>query len=191
MQDPNTSAEDVQLIGYIYGLFAADQPIYLWECRYIGKTRQTLKEWLWRHESEVASGKLTKRCNWFRSVLTRGSHVEMRVLETHVAPDKVALDAILMPREKAWIAEGRRQGWRLTNGTDGGEGVVGDELTEENRRNISKGRQGRVTKDETRAKLSAASKGRTHPPETRAKLSEINKGNQNALGRVWTPEQRA
>ncbi len=191
--------------GYLYGLFASDEPMLLWECRYIGETTQPLKDRLRVHNGDARRGVKSKRCNWIKSVVARGASVEMRVFETHQAIDKRTLKAKLHEREIIWIAEGRRQGWRLTNGTNGGDGVVGLVVSEENRRKTSElmkgnkygvggtGPLGHKWTDEARAKQSAAKKGKplNLSDETRSALIKRMQGNTYTLGYEHTPETRA
>lgn len=174
------------MIGYIYGLFDSRRPLHLWEMRYIGKTIQAPNERLTGHRSDCnkVGGKRRWVCNWFAKVEREGGTVVIRILETHEAEDKESLNALLGPREVAWIAEGRSQGWDLTNGTDGGEGMVGYHHTSEAKAKISKANSN--PSPETRARKSVANRNRS--PEARAKLSESSKGNQHGLGYKHTPE---
>jgi hypothetical protein len=62
---------------------------------------------------------------------------------------------------------------KLTNLTDGGEGLAAHVFTEEHRRNISLGLTGKKLSLETRAKQSESAKRRVRPPmsdETKAKI---------------------
>lgn len=87
------------------------------------------------------------------------------------------------------ISQLRREGYELTNGTDGGEGAAGAKRTEETKLRMSaslKGKNlGRKHTPETCAKLSAAHKGKVFSKETRLKLSEA------AKGKIKTPEHCA
>jgi len=59
--------------------------------------------------------------------------------------------------ERYYITKMKREGWKLTNLTSGGEGVVGYEFTEEHKRKLSEIRLGIKLSEETRSKM----KGRT------------------------------
>lgn len=181
------------MIGYIYGLFDSRQESSLRNCRYIGKILQPPSKRLGVHLREAASGNRTRRSNWIKSVLSSGGEVVIRVLEIHESSDKEKLNPILCEREKLWIAGGRRQGWNLTNGTDGGEGIVGHKHTEETKEKMRVAATGRINSPETRAKMSATHKkmpGRPQTLATRAKLSTLRIGNQHALGHKQSPETK-
>ena len=65
---------------------------------------------------------------------------------------------------------------KLTNFTDGGEGVSGMICSAETRTKISNATKGKTRSEETRNKMSAWQIGRTLPAETKAKISTANKG---------------
>jgi predicted GIY-YIG superfamily endonuclease/plasmid stability protein len=111
--------------------------------------------------------------------------------------------------EKLLISCFKDMGHTLVNLTDGGEGVLGRVVTEEHRRNISKGRTGvklgeaaranikaskQFVSQETRAKISAAQKGKTLSDEHRTKISAGLKANSVQISKNSTnisPETRA
>lgn len=64
----------------------------------------------------------------------------------------------------------------LVNLTNGGEGVVGNVLSDEIKKKLSNAFKGRKHTKETKAKLSLASTGRKASDETKAKLSLAKKG---------------
>lgn len=142
--------------GYIYGLFASDEP---WRCRYIGKTLEgplaRLDDHLWE---SVQPDKQSHKVRWIRTVLKRGDTVITRPFEMYEGP-KEEIHKTLCRQEMAWIAIGRRLGWRLTNSTDGGEGALGIELSPE-----SLALRG--------AAISAAKIGHEVSAEAREKISE-------------------
>ena len=76
--------------------------------------------------------------------------------------------------ERRLIGLLRASGYRLVNGTDGGDGYPG------------------ATKNvEVRAKISKTLKGRKLPAETRAAISKGLRGNTNTSGHTLSPEHRA
>lgn len=144
--------------GIVYGM--ADPRTH--EIRYVGKTERTLQRRKTQHLYQARhNSPQTHKVAWLRTLLESGVEPEMVILE------RVSTQETLDAAECRWIKELREQGCRLTNATDGGEGV----------RNPS---------PEARAKMSAASKakpsrpspmkGRTHTPEARAKISAAHKG---------------
>lgn len=101
----------------IYGLFDPRKPLLLWEVRYIGQTTVAPRIRLIHHVSDAKRGdRYIDR--WVRSLVREGVRPVIQVLET-------VEDSERHVRERAWIAEGKRQGWRLTNATDGGGGTTG------------------------------------------------------------------
>lgn len=138
------------------------------EVRYVGWTTKTLAWRLLRHVK--ARGK-TWRDNWIAVLLGLGEIPIIRVLQ--VLPLQGSQDA-----ERYWIKTLRDAGCRLTNTTEGGEGVVGYTWTAEARVAVSQARQGRVTTDVTRAKISAAAQRQMADPRQRAAVSRVHKGKQ-------------
>jgi hypothetical protein len=90
----------------------------------------------------------------------------------------------------------------LVNMTDGGEGVLGVIMSEENKKKMSKLMKGNTynlgkpKSEEHKQKMSEASKGNTYnlgktlSEETRQKISEANKGNTYSLGKSRSEETR-
>lgn len=150
------------------------------EVRYIGKSIRP-KERLTNECNEKAN---THRGHWIQSIIARGSRPKQVILE--VVPDGVSWQE----RERYWIQEGRRRGWKLVNGTSGGDGVP--DLCPEAKEKMLKTWTGRKHRPETLEKIGRASKGRTHnqqykeymrrimsvrefSEQHRARLSEANK----------------
>lgn len=144
---------------------------------------------------------------WIGKMLAEGRRPEMEIIESG--------SGNWAEREVFWIAHFRSIGCRLTNTTDGGEGMVGWVPSQETRRKISLA--ARNISNETRRKMSAAKngwrpsaesvlrrsetqRGRKLPPrseEHRRKLSEARKPYKHSeetllkLSAAWTPERRA
>jgi hypothetical protein len=116
-------ADDQQRRVSIYALLCPDTGAV----RYVGKTCWLVETRLRSHLHDSARN---HRTNWIRSLLKRGKKPRLVVIE-------VVPGARLQPRERFWIAEMRRRGERLTNLTDGGEGVPGRIWTEEQRARMS------------------------------------------------------
>lgn len=178
--DNSLTSEDVKT-GYIYGLYASDAPL---DCRYIGKTIQTLIRRLRKHLSDAKSGKECYRDRWIRSVVERGATIVIREIEIHGLSSLDDLNPFLSSREKTWIAFGRQQGWRLTNLTDGGEGIAGYRMSQESieRMRVAQSNRGPVS-EETREKMAEAKRGKpgnhrgmSHTEATKTKISVAKKG---------------
>lgn len=128
--------------------------------RYVGKTTNPRK----RYSQHVYSTEKTHRACWIRSLRKRGERPVMRVIET--VPDDVSWQE----REKYWIAHYREIGANLTNGTDGGDGVVG--LSDEARERIIASSIGRPKSPETLEKMRLARRGAKATDEARLHMRE-------------------
>jgi len=141
------------------------------EIRYIGKTTAELVDRLLGHFKDARLGIRNYRCNWLRSVLSLG-YLPIICLIGEVAGDG-------SKEERAWISYGKTEGWRLTNSTDGGEGIPGYKFTEEQKKRLSARKNhflGKHLSEATKKKISLANTGRVPSTATRRKLSLARKG---------------
>lgn len=106
----------------IYGLTDPDTQ----EIRYIGKSTSGMKRPL-EHKKPSNLKVSSYKVNWIKSLINQDKIYGIIILEITKTPEE--LDS----REIYWIAEYRSRGTSLTNGTDGGEGALGREVTEETR----------------------------------------------------------
>lgn len=156
---------------YIYGLCDPRTK----EVRYIGASKNP-KERLNRH---IRSKESTHKWHWINSLLQQYIKPELFIIED-VPNDNWQWF------EKFWIKQYKINGANLTNGTDGGDGVLGLRHSEESRHKMSiskKGmpspNKGKHATEETRHKQSIAkigkpsgAKGTHHSEEKRRKQSE-------------------
>lgn len=151
---------------------AQQSPIYIYalkdpftdEIRYIGKSIRPRE----RLTNECNERVNTHRSRWIQSVLAKGKRPIQIIIET------LPHDAHWQSCEQMWIAYGRAIGWRLVNGTIGGDGVSG--LSEESKAKMRATWTGRKHKPESLIKIGAASKRRKHTPEWREYMREIMQG---------------
>ena len=129
---------------FIYGL--AD-PV-TGDIRYIGKSIRPMGR-LRDHCNDHAA---CHRTHWIQSLIAKGQQPQLVILQE--LPDGANWQAI----EQQWIAKARSAGWALTNGTDGGDGVVN--LCDEARAKMLKTWTGRKHKPESLVKIGAASRCR-------------------------------
>jgi len=174
--------------------------------RYIGKSSSGLARPRAHGEPAVVARDPNRhKARWIAGLMAAGLSYRVDVLE------EVDAASDLNEAERAWIAQGRRLGWRLTNITAGGDGGHGVSPSAETRAKLSRAAKGRTLtaehrekvraaklgqkrapfSEEWRANLSAAQAKRRHPPETRAKMSAALAGNQRGKanrGRVFSAE---
>jgi hypothetical protein len=140
------------------------------EVRYIGKSIRPMER-LMNHMADRSS---CHRTHWIQNLLSIGLKPYLGILSwCDSGGDWGSL-------ERECIRLGRESGWRLVNGTDGGDGVPG--LNEESRLRIARAWIGRKHSPETLALMSKNRKGRKHKVETRELMSRLRKG------RVFTEE---
>ncbi len=165
------------------------------EWRYIGKTKKPLSRRLLEHLNAARRGGHLYVYRWIRSLESAPGALEV---ERCGSPEELAA------AEVEWIAEARRLGVRLTNATDGGEGISGWAHSAETRARISASKKN--PSEETRALIRAARKDQTNSPENspeiRARIrasqvgrkhSEETKEKQSAAhrGKVFSASTRA
>ena len=141
--------------------------------RYIGKSTSGLA----RPKSHFAPSHLkfhNHRTAWLRSLKDAGLRYGVTVLEELTSAE--GIDAA----EIRWIASGRAQGWLLTNGTDGGDGLLGRKRSAETNAKSAASQRGKLApyliernkSAEQRAAVSSALKGRTYSEETLQRMRE-------------------
>ncbi len=171
----------------IYGLF--DE---LGELRYVGKTVGVLTKRLIKHLSPTELVAPTHKNNWIKQLLRYGAKPQIRRILA--LPPPATLDD-LDCAEIYWIAFFRAQGCRLTNGTNGGDGMRATSETKEKMSESAKlywaspehraaqsiKRKGSVTSAETRYKQSVANLGKERSAAHCANISLAKKG--TGLGR--------
>lgn len=155
-------------MGVIYGLFDPRKPLWLWEVRYIGQTIKVPAERrLSGHIWEANRGdRDSYTLRWLRSLLRDDVRPHFQVLET-------CEDKVMSEREVVWIASGRRQGWRLTNASNGGESNAGFKHTAESREKMSLAKRGRPQTDEHKRNAAEATRlAKANDPTILEKVSE-------------------
>ncbi len=146
-------------------IYALDDPREPDDYRYVGWTINTLEQRLRAHLDEARRKPHTHRARWVNKVRREGFTPRIILLE--IVDDYAEA-------EKRWIADFRAKGYRLTNGTDGGKGVLG-----------------------ARWKLNAAQiealRNRPKRPvsaEERERLRQMGIGNKNWLGKKRSEESK-
>lgn len=144
---------------FIYVLYDPREPKMV---RYVGKANDVekrLEKHIWDAEN---CRNLYHRLNWIRSLLKSGIIPTFKVLEeVDIRHWQV--------RERYWIKEYRRKNHPLTNGTDGGEGLVN--LSLEARYRLSQATRKRFLNPKERQKVSDALRGRKFSEERKHNIS--------------------
>jgi hypothetical protein len=158
------------------------------EIRYVGKAKDPahrLDVHLYSAKTGKSQDNRSHKYNWIRELLREDLAPELVVLESGLD------DSIASERERHWIADLRQAGHRLTNHTDGGEGMLGDVFSPETRAKIGAALRGRPLPktEDWQAKITAALTGRKqgpkelaahhafrHSEETKQKLAALKRG---------------
>lgn len=118
------------------------------EPRYVGKSERPRE----RYSNHLNDHSRCHRTNWIRSLAAQGKRPGIEIVE------EVVGEWPWQESERFWIARLRAAGFRLVNGTSGGDGVAG--LSAESRARMSATWRGRKHRPESIAKMRAASTGK-------------------------------
>ncbi len=149
--------------------------------RYIGKTGFPATR-LRFHLAPCNLRTHTKKTCWLKKIVGMGLRPTLDILE------ECAADT-LSDAECFWIAQGHGLGWRLTNGTSGGDGLVNPSA--EIREKIASKLRGRTLPPEHVEASAAGNRGKTRTAEHKARISAWMLGNTNGAGHRKTDERRA
>lgn len=172
-------------------IYALNDPTrqHLGKTRYIGKAADPYR----RYEEHLKTCReKTHKASWIWSLLRIGQTPILEILDE--VPE---VEWELWERE--WIRLYRALGFRLTNGTDGGEGLKNPSL--ETRKKMRDSHIGKTLTTGHRKKISDAGLGRVPTAATRIKLSIANRNKHPTLesrernriahaGRRHSPESR-
>lgn len=136
------------------------------EVRYVGWTFD-VRTRLMDHKSSARRKRCYRDC-WIRSLMRQGLFPDHEVIETG--------DGSWAEAERKWIRFYREAGAKLTNLTDGGEGVPGLRLSAESIESMRQKKIGRKQTPEVIARRSEAMRGHVCSLETRMKISVANTG---------------
>lgn len=143
------------------------------ELRYVGRSSTGMIE----PRAHIYNARRGKRgcphCyNMLRAIFARGLEPIIEVIEA--LPDD-ATDDLLNEREKWWIALGRAWGCRLTNLTDGGEGVSGYVFTSEQRARLGIAKRIVMARPDVKERHRAAVRAAHARPEVKANISAASR----------------
>jgi hypothetical protein len=160
------------------GIYALCDPV-TYEVRYVGHAANIRTRFaVHRHDAHGDSSRSHYYVyKWMRS-LNGDPHVMVLGAPVPLLKYRVAL-------EREWIRYGKLLGWRLTNLTDGGEGLSGVKLTEERKAQIAARSKNYRHTEESKAKIAEAHIGMTPTDKARENMSAAQKA------RYQDPDQYA
>lgn len=126
--------------------------------RYVGKTTRPLEKRLSAHICRTNLTPKRHSSRWISGLVSIGLKPIIEAIET------LEDGSDWQERERFWISHYRDQGAKLTNITDGGEGVAGYVFPAERKQYMSDKFKDRVFDDEWKAKISAAKRGKAPKP---------------------------
>ena len=154
------------------------------EIKYIGITKKTLKERFRRHLNDK---KIDHKTNWIKKAGI--DNIEIVLIEENVE----SYD-LLCEKEIYYIDKYKKEGHKLTNITNGGEGWNGSKFTEDHRKNISLNhadvsgeKNPMFNKKHSKEVIDICRNtniGRKASIETRIKLSNKRKGEKNSNSKL-------
>jgi len=136
--------------------------------RYVGYTKNPIKDRLDGHISRSLRLKCTFKEKWIVSLIRQDKKPTIRVIK--YLPKSII--GTWQDWETYYIAKYRELGYPLTNGTDGGEGVT---MTPELKAKISATLKGIKRSEETKLKISTAKRGISFSEEHKYKLKVARK----------------
>ncbi len=161
---------------FIYGLF--DPRNY--SLRYIGKSDNPDLR-LKQHIFFATNNAETYKDNWIRSLLSEGLEPSCEILE------EVSLD-VWQDAEQAWIADCKRFGLNLVNGTNGGDGFAGG-MSSEVKAKLSESHLGKKFSDQHRQRMKESwDRRKAQYGESGSTKDALDKA--NAKKRKWREENK-
>ena len=170
----------------VYALVTACEPE---NYRYIGRTSETPHRRLSKHYTAARTGESTYVYRWMRRRMSEGKSVKIVVLKDNLTYEESGV------QETFFIRKFKKEGYRLTNATDGGDGGrLGNSGWKHTEEALAKMRGnkhclGRKDSLETREKKRLSAIG--NKSNTGKKASEEARANMRAAQARRTPEQLA
>lgn len=151
---------------YIYVLFDERCPDNI---RYVGKTVDINKRISSHKHAAFVKNNSSYLYRWIRKVHSSGSTFGFYILETVFDQSMWALV------ERFWIKYYRDHGHRLTNLTDGGEGMLGHKATKETLNKMREVRLGKkIHTEESKKRIKEGNTNKKVSDETKLKISASN-----------------
>lgn len=115
--------------------------------RYVGKTKQYLKQRLYSHIKECYSNRKSHKISWIKSLLNKGERPIISVIDE-------VFDEDWQFWEVYWIEQFKQWGFKLTNQTEGGQGGNGYTHSEESKLKMSISKKDIKLSEEHKKKIS-------------------------------------
>tara|TARA_Y100000310_G_C20657846_1_gene802965 strand:+ start:307 stop:981 length:675 start_codon:yes stop_codon:yes gene_type:complete len=143
---------------YVYLLKdSSNHPFYIGKTKHLAKRRK-------RHLYDAKRGCKLYIHNKIRKILREGLNIDIEALETGISKEKID------EREQFWIAKFKKEGTKLCNLTNGGEGGKG--MTAAMQKAAAEKRRGQKKSKETKRKISKSKKGKTFSAQHKKSLSK-------------------
>lgn len=157
-------------------IYALTDP-YTLEVRYIGKTNDPNKRYS-QHFAPHELGVDSYKSRWIASLLRKNTYPTMIMIEECSQEN-------LNSREIFWISNYRNlYGWRLTNSTNGGDGgnlLIREDIKRRHSENTSKGLKGKKKSPEHIQNMTLPKIGKKHTEEHKRKIGLSVSGNKNGF----------
>lgn len=142
------------------------------ELRYVGKSSRGMKRPR-KHLTACGRRGDTHRHCWLKQMFKDEGTVPSIIVLCECETEVEAL-----AWEVQFIALFRTAGFRLTNLTDGGEGMSGYKVSDETKRKLAEFNKGHKHSDEHKRKIAEGIKGRVRTDEHKQRISEAQKGSE-------------
>jgi len=136
------------------------------EVRYVGMTYNVRRRF--GAHCRDSKNQNTHKSNWIKKLLASNLKPIIHIID--IVDEDEWKEA-----EKKWIVFYKSMGVRLTNGTNGGDGISGHKHSAETRAKISIAHKGRIVNEAWRAKISTANKKHIVTETTRIAVSVANR----------------
>ncbi len=174
----------------MFKIYILKDPRYF-QPKYVGQT-SNLKIRYMNHLTPSSLKSITHKTNWIKSLLKENIKPEIDVIE------EVLTHQEAKEREIYWIAYLKNIGYKLTNGTNGGEGTSNYRQSQQGNKNKlgfklseeSKFKMRKPKSEMHKLKISLSLNGNKLSEATKLKMSESRKGNKNRLGVKCSEETR-
>lgn len=147
------------------------------QIRYVGQTTKKLKDRLKEHIRKHNNYKNLHFKYWISKIIKSGFMPKTIILQQN---------AIWNKDEVSWIEKLRKDGVKLLNATNGGDGMLGFKHSQDSKLKISLSKIGKSRSEETKSKISNSLSGRIISKESlkKAQRSRVGKKHSNSVKKI-------